>query len=943
MILEIENFKCYEQKKIYIIDNKMTLISGASGIGKTSILQAIYWCLYGKLRGVYRSENSKKCSVQLTYGNIVINRQGRPNLLRLIDQNGTIYEDTIAQQIIDNWIGSKEMWVASSYLAQNNISVLLSGSNVERMNLLNNMAFVHDDPSQYISRIDDELKTQQKSFVIAQTQYTTECNLLQGQMNQEKHIFQYRYSEEIIKAKKEELTQENQNYTQLKQQKDAQNNYVGQIQSMENMINGLRSSRDQSLNLQRILGYDSNNSKIEENKKKLGKIDQAITDNEQKIETLNNLRQTEKKHQDQYHDLLRQIRHLEEDQEKNKQVRQFHLSQIEKLNREKDLVMEKSDQWKPQYDLLCQKKDKMNKELEKAKLSIPNNHNLNTKTYQDFLQVSEQEKKYRLMNDKCQQLGISIHQIEVTKKKMQERYQYLLDVKKNNQIRSQISGLEQERNKIHDQWNLLHHREGEIQEEKDNSIEDRRRKYHEMISGRNIHSCPHCGESVRIVSGKVEKSSIPHASEEEIQQSKVLLDQAEAEFNAKKQLNDKLTQLDQKISSLRQLITTDYLPSPDQELQSLNQKIRLCHEIQIVELPSVSSVDIQNSLNLRKQQQDIHSLHNEIENLLQRKKEMDIQLEDLISKINEMEKLGMDKTPMDSDEKQKALVLLRQQAEIKQKELLQIQSQVNESNTQYQKNKLDLETEKKKLEEEMKMEKEKKTQYDRYETELVKFQEQMSELEVKIKELRDKIDPELNQKIENSANKIRQVDYEIKCALRCQEYQILLNQLEKKKIDMMEKQKSLTSLGDLRQSSVDLECKQLQSTVDAINSMLEAILDSIFDSPIKVIIKLYKKLKSNKRIKPSVNLTINYKGMEYDNPNFLSGGEMDRISMAITIALNKISNSPFLLLDESMKSINNDLRSSVVESMKSILSNEKTILCINHEDTEGHYDHYIKL
>jgi len=106
---------------------------------------------------------------------------------------------------------------------------------------------------------------------------------------------------------------------------------------------------------------------------------------------------------------------------------------------------------------------------------------------------------------------------------------------------------------------------------------------------------------------------------------------------------------------------------------------------------------------------------------------------------------------------------------------------------------------------------------------------------------------------------------------------------------------------------------------------------------------LYKKIKSKKDVsKPGLNLEISYKGFTYDNINLLSGGEGDRISLALLLALNSVSNSPIILLDEAVSSLDSTLKESCITAIKSIPN--KTVICVDHDDTlEGFYDSVLKI
>lgn len=149
----------------------------------------------------------------------------------------------------------------------------------------------------------------------------------------------------------------------------------------------------------------------------------------------------------------------------------------------------------------------------------------------------------------------------------------------------------------------------------------------------------------------------------------------------------------------------------------------------------------------------------------------------------------------------------------------------------------------------------------------------------------------------------------------------------------------------LKTIAIETEYHNLQVVVDNLNYSLKTVLDSIFDDPITVHLHLFKALKSDKgRIKPQVNIKIMYRGGEYDNINQLSGGEGDRISLAMTVALSKINNSPFLMLDESLSSLDAELKDKCLNSLRSLLEDtEKTVICINHDSMTGSYDQIIQM
>jgi DNA repair exonuclease SbcCD ATPase subunit len=103
MILILTNFRCYSYKKIELPDEGIILLYGTSGKGKTSILKAINYALFGKETRCVK-HNEKKCSVEFTFKDLHIYRTNKPCSylkVQIKDKDEEkIYEGDAAQDII---------------------------------------------------------------------------------------------------------------------------------------------------------------------------------------------------------------------------------------------------------------------------------------------------------------------------------------------------------------------------------------------------------------------------------------------------------------------------------------------------------------------------------------------------------------------------------------------------------------------------------------------------------------------------------------------------------------------------------------------------------------------------------------------------------------------------------------------------------------------------
>ena len=159
---------------------------------------------------------------------------------------------------------------------------------------------------------------------------------------------------------------------------------------------------------------------------------------------------------------------------------------------------------------------------------------------------------------------------------------------------------------------------------------------------------------------------------------------------------------------------------------------------------------------------------------------------------------------------------------------------------------------------------------------------------------------------------------------------ILMGNLMKKREDCLKLKKIIQE-----ESSVTFE-----NLMISFNQILNDIVSEIFDD-IHIEIGMFKKLKTKGEIKPQFNMKVTLKGHEYDNLGFLSGGEKDRMSVALMVTLAKLGKGEIVMLDETMSSLDEEMRHQMLELIKKHLP-DKIVLVVCHSTIEGYYDSVIR-
>ena len=213
------------------------------------------------------------------------------------------------------------------------------------------------------------------------------------------------------------------------------------------------------------------------------------------------------------------------------------------------------------------------------------------------------------------------------------------------------------------------------------------------------------------------------------------------------------------------------------------------------------------------------------------------------------------------------------------------------------------------------------------------------EIETEINVLRQEIQSLENKKEEHAEN-IRLIDEWKRVQADIQTYNEWKTRISTLEQDCQTSRQKHAASTMLKEKILEAESIALLNIIDTINTHVQLYLDVFFpDDPITICLQTFKE--SKKSTKPSINLAIEYKGMECEL-SMLSGGEISRIILAYTLALGEIFNTQLLMLDESTSSLDQTMTSCVFNGIKEHF-NGKLVLIIAHQIVEGSFDRVIKL
>ena len=852
LYLYLENFRCWNKLELILPTNKIILLKGESGSGKSTIFQAIYWLLFDNIKKITPINNKNaRTKVIIKYGNITIERCRSPKILKLqIDDK--LYDGNVAQGIIYEKFGNTDIWNASCYIMQSCRNYFLTTTNLGKMDLLNKIAFTDTKLTDFMSQIDEKINNKSKFFDIYTSKYDTLLKIYNTKWNQnidfsnilsENEIFNINISIDNLQKNKK-ILEDNLINRNIK---------LKELNLLNNKLNNYQNSIPNKINPPEILNYDINI---------LYNYDESYKIINEMISYKNKL------------NLLYELKNEYEKLPENFYIK-FNIDELNKILEEKKEELNKSIY----YETLRNENIRICKEI-----NIEYNLNVIENKIDEYIDLVDSQKELNRLNN-IELINKELNNINIIDP---------INPNPNNESLIFKDIIKPDTNKLQIK---IKENENKIQELKtlDNIA-------------KNTIKCPYCDNSVKYVNGKILKVDIPDTNDiyikieeflEENRKLKLQEDQINNEYNIK------IKEEQERINKLNKLVT-DYKIEIQKNENNKNKKNELMTKLYELEKISFNNNYKNTKILSQKEIDKYNILIDKLENIkiidgFTLSKDINID----ISNIETAKKKNEIKNKIE-------LIYIDNYNDI---DIIKIENKINIFQNwieAYRKYKFDLELSLNNIKD-------------------IENQISMINIPEDCTETINKINKEIleyNEIIQNNNIKI--------------ESQKEWNEILKVRNEMDNIFSELSILKKIKKLAIESECEVLQYTIDCINSSISDVCSTMFNSDIGIELCTSKELKSKKETIQSINFSISYREGIFDNVSQLSGGEGDRISLALTMGLNKISTCPFLLLDESLASLDNHMKEVAVDTIKQHCI-FKTILCIAHDEFDDIYDHIIDI
>ncbi len=994
MKVSLSNFRSFKGlTELNFKDGQLTLLKGQSGAGKSTILEAIRWCLFGSIRGIYPSGwtptyggepiGKNKTYVIIDLGNLTVLRSQAPEQLSVSGpalKDNTLVSES-AQQYIESIFGNKNVWLASSFIRQGEKCPLMTASNTERMTLLNEILFGNENtsefenPDYYIEKIDVELEKLEKQITadtaVFNSYYTKYVEAINNFTNPYKWS---NMSQEFIDGLDTRISEFKEAIGNLSNKLLEVSRLEERKKLIESKLSNLATSSPNIFNV----SDDVAKEECEAKTSKIVKLQNEVLALKNQLQEAINTKTKFESLNNEYTSLKMQLKDL--------QPSVFSTSEL------KDKITEtKKELFKVQSEEAL--KAKLSRELENLQIALSHSEKAleefpedkrdveqlktilnNTQVYQELQEVhssitklseiiktgtlvSESEitgKRSQLISDLnkakfshniCNKYNLlTMESINKYIEETQGKLQYYENCKEQAVKQNQYNTLQKQKTDLESRYISLNislaYTDVSVIDEQILNIENR--------LGSPL-KCPGCNCTLEYKNNTLVKPESELISREEgLKQISELKQQRNAIlFN--KDLDSKITTIESQMSLLTfdSKMADEVIPN----LDAMNLSLRECRLVDIIASP----VEIQSQLDHLDRLEEYYKLSNlyktklsqfdssidfkgDIVYLKKAIESMPVILDKITSIKRSISAIVIPNIAKSSETLVSEISALQSDYDTacKTEAMNKIHSQlmtIDLIDEDFFTNKINVnEKEIQDLQNEVSIMRQTLKEVQEYKT----LKTQFDEISIPHSSEEIKQNLEQNQTIYDELLIQRQ---QAVYMLSLMTNKTELENLQKALMTLAGKQASMNKLKAL---IIDVTNSALQDLVENINNTTNNILEELFDNAMTIELKLYKEMKAKKQTKPYVNMTIYHNGNTYDNINNLSGGESARVSLALTLSLSSIFPTPFLCLDECMSSLDMNWREACIEVLRKYAGG-RTILDIEHLAVEGTFDDVITL
>lgn len=959
MRIEIKRFKKFDNAIFDFSEGKLNLLSGTSGVGKSTIFEAIRYCLYSNVSHFYPMgyERKEPTEVRIVMRDFSITRSYPPKKLKIeigggrgsggdflnpstTSSTSTSIEDEEAQKVINSIFGDSTLFSITSYISQGERNPLISSSNSAKMEMIEKIVFDESSsPEMYLSVIDDKIKELKKEI----DKIKVRIEVLSERETKLRTSFDEKFDSLPVPPEEEELEGISEKISILRQKRDELRK-----EEVEQLL--LRKEKERLLS---EIGDYSLTEKVD-----VGSLERDLLSLSEELEIslkrekeIEFVGRKEKELKDELSSLpnslpLSELKKIGENERKKREIQLLLLSKPEEVEPPK-FEKEKIEKWITLFNPRFKEEflPISREEIEKSKRYFSLLPEFDPEEKGDLEEIKEEERRSMISenNEKIlKKLNVSFEEVEETIERLSSSLSSQPEIKLNEELKKEIGLLQDQVEKLREERKRI---EKEYSSFPLPPIEEM--QFHHF-SGCEKLKCPECNHFLILENGvlKVVNESPLSPSEEKkvsslIQNYFLLSSRIEKEMKKIEEKKERITFREGKIlspgevkmvetllSSLRKVDLSIQGGMNGDEVRKRKRKIEVREEIKNF-TPTIPEEDIHYLYGLRdlsvekKKLNDKKSLNLTFSSLDEAKDEL--------RKVEEYNRWMKWKTQFEKIEIDDSLPVLKKE---------EIDSQIFSS------------TRREEIEKQISI----LPVFDNSFTPSEEIREKVSLLRIKVEEGKKNNEKrekylkmmeiclsnfDFSGEIASLTSSIERLSLLYPIA---EIYHQLLS-IEEEFVPLNEKfsllSEKLEKVTTLRVITEKVRNQTLQEFVNSISERANKYVQQLFDDPISMELKLVKENKTGK-IKNSVHLSIKYRGNIYDRFGDFSGGEKDRISLALTMALSIVAQPPILILDECLSSLDEMLREKCIKVLKREMEN-RTIINVCHSVVEGYHDKCIEI